>query len=173
MIALIAAIGKNRELGKGGGLIWNLPGDLQFFKETTMGRPIVMGSKTFESLPRILPGREHYVVTRQAEKLEQLVADKPGDKQMVHAVTDLTSFMREWQSKPEKLFVIGGGMVYWETLKYADELYLTEVDATSADADTFFPEFNRSDWERRVLGSGANNDIRYEHMLYTKKKGAE
>ena len=169
MIALIAAIGKNRELGKNGGLIWDLPGDLQFFKETTMGQPILMGSKTFESLPRILPGREHYVVTRQADKLEQLVAKKAGDQQAVQAVTDLDGFMREWQQKPEKLFVIGGGMVYWETLKYADELYLTEVEAEDAAAEVFFPEFQHDEWTRQILKKGEDNGITYTHMLYIKK----
>ena len=159
MIAIIAAIGKNRELGIGGGLVWRLPGDLQFFKDTTMGHPILMGSRTFASLPKLLPGREHYVVTRHPENL-------PSE---VHAVTDLDGFMKEWQGRPETLFVIGGGMVYWETIKYADALYLTEVDATDEQADTFFPEFDPSEWQRQVLGEGSDNDIDYQHVLYTKK----
>lgn len=159
MIALIAAIGKNRELGKKGGLVWHLPGDLRFFKETTMGHPILMGARTFESLPGLLPGREHFVVTRHPEKLPDTV----------RAVTDLPAFMEEWQARPEKLFVIGGGMVYWETLKYADEIYLTEVDATDTAVDTFFPEFDLANWQRRVLKKGEDDGITYSHVVYSKK----
>lgn len=159
MIALIAAVGRNNELGKSGGLVWHLPGDLDFFKEMTMGHPILMGSKTFESLPGLLPGREHYVLTRHPDKL-------PPE---VHAVPDFEKFIKEWQAKPETLFVIGGAMVYWETMKYADRLYLTEIDATDNAADIFFPEFNKSEWDKQILRKGNDHGIAYTHALYIKK----
>lgn len=158
MISMIAAIGKNRELGKDGGLIWNLPGDLRFFKETTMGHPILMGARTWESLPGKLPGREHYVLTRHPESLPD----------GVHAVTDIDKLVEEWQNSPNELFVIGGGMVYWQMLKHANKLYLTEVEAEDGTADTFFPEFDKAQWKRQVIRKGQDHGVAYTHVLYTK-----
>ncbi len=160
--SMIAAIGKNRELGKDGQLIWRLPGDLQFFKKTTMGHPILMGHRTFDSLPGMLPGRKHYVVTRSADV---------GEKELsLVLVNDLTKFVSEHADDPEEIFVIGGGMIYWEMLKYCDKLYLTEVDAEESTADTFFPEFDKNEFDREVLGEGEDGGIKYVFALYTRKE---
>lgn len=156
--SIIAAVGKNRELGKKGGLCFNIPGDLRFFKETTMGHPIFMGYNTWKSLPRKLPGRTHYVLTHHPE-------DLPDDKDVI-AITDLASFITE---APEDTFVIGGGRVYAEMLPYAEKLYLTEVDAEDEAADTFFPEFDPNNYRREIIKEGADNDLAYHHVLYTKK----
>ncbi len=156
--SIIAAVGKNRELGKRGGLCFNIPGDLKFFKETTMGYPIFMGFNTWKSLPRKLPGRTHYILTHRPE-------DLPNDPD-IHAVTDLEDFIK---SPPAgEIFVIGGGRVYAEMLPYADKLYLTEVDAADAEADTFFPEFDKSEYEKTLIKEGADNDLAYHHVLYKK-----
>ena len=172
-IMLIAAMGKNREIGKAGKLIWQLKGDLKFFKEVTMrSQGMLMGSKTFESLPKILPGREHYVLTKHPEELEKIIESKEGDRNTVHVVTDLEKFISDWREKrPETdmLCVIGGGMVYWETVKYATAMLLTEVDAEEEAADTFFPEFDRTEWKRRVVEEHTENGIHYTVILYEKK----
>jgi dihydrofolate reductase len=131
MFSIIACIGNNRELGNKGGLVFHIKEDMQFFKETTMGHPVIMGDRTFTSLPHALPGRTNYVLTRHPERLPEGVIP----------VNDIQAFIKEHSD--EEVFVIGGGFVYNEFLPYADNLYLTEVDA-EAEADTFFPEFDKS-----------------------------
>ena len=155
---MIAAIGKNRELGKDGKLLFRLPTDMKFFKDTTMGHKIVMGRKTWDSLPGKLPGREHYVVTRHPD-------DLPSG---VEAVSDLQKFIAKWKDSDEEIFVIGGGMLYWEMMKDTDKLYLTEIDA-EAEADTLFPEFKTEDFDRKVIKTGEENGLKYTIAEYTRK----
>lgn len=159
--SLIAAVGEKNELGKKGGLCFNIPGDLKFFKEVTMGHPIFMGLNTWKSLPKKLPGREHYILTFDA-------SDIPEDPEL-HAVTDLDKFVSDWSSRDEEMFVIGGGMVYKQMLPFCTKLYLTEVDATDAEAEVFFPEFDKSEYKREEIRKGADHDLTYTHVLYTKK----
>src|SRR5574344_1446898 len=156
--SLIAAVGKNRELGKKGGLCFRIPGDLKFFKETTMGHPVFMGKTTFYSLPKMLPGREHYVLS--LEKIEN-----PA----VHQVSNLDKFVDEHKNDDVEYFVIGGGSVYKQMLPYCQKLYLTEVNATDAEADTFFPEFDKNSYNREYLYSNHDGQLSYDHILYTKK----
>lgn len=159
--SIIAAIGKNRELGRDGQLIWRLPEDLKYFKKTTMGHPVLMGHKTFDSLPGLLPGRKHYVVTRKTD----LDLDPA-----VEIINDLPAFIAKCATGDEEIFVIGGGMIYWEMLKHCDRLYLTEVDAADAEADTFFPEFDKGQFDRDVIGSGNENGIKYDFVIYKRKE---
>ncbi len=137
-INLIAAIGsRDRALGKGGHLLWHLPDDMRRFKELTTGHPVIMGRKTWESLPerfRPLPGRTNVVVTRQASY------EAPGA-----VVADSLPAARAAAARAEgadEVFVIGGGELYAAALLLADRLYLTLVDDI-ADADTFFPEYEK------------------------------
>lgn len=129
---MIAAIGKNRELGKGNELLWKIPDDLKRFREITKGHPIIMGRKTYESIGRPLPGRTNIVVTRNAawavegtfsvrtiEEALQIAKQKPGN---------------------DEIFIIGGGQIYALGLPYADTLYLTLID-DEKNADSFFPEY--------------------------------
>ena len=157
--SLIAAVGQNNELGKKGGLVFKIPGDLKFFKETTVGHPVFMGLNTWRSLPGKLPKREHYVLTMD-------VADVPDD---LHAVTDLDAFIAEHKDEAEEYFVIGGGMVYKQMLPHCSKLYLTEVNASDDEADTFFPEFDKSNYVETVLGHGEDDGITYDHVLYERK----
>lgn len=158
-LAMIAAVGKNRELGKKGGLVFHIPGDLRFFKETTMGHPVFMGLNTWNSLPKKLPGREHYVLAPSED-------DVPSE---VNAVTDLNQFIKDWQEKPEKIFVIGGGSVYAQTIDFCDEIYLTEVDGEDKEADVFFPDFDKTKFTKKIIKKGQDNDLTYSHVLYTRK----
>ena len=157
MISLIAAVGKNRELGLGGKLVFRIKDDMRFFKETTMGHAVLMGRKTWESLPAGgLKGRRNIVVSRH---------EVPGADE---AVSDLMGFVHAHEDDDEEIFVIGGGMVYFETIKYAGAIYLTEVDA-EAEADTFFPEFDKSKYDRMVIKEGRENDLAYSIVKYSKK----
>lgn len=157
--SLIAAIGQNNELGKKGDLVFKLPGDLKFFKRVTMGHPVFMGLNTWRSLPGKLPGREHYVLTPDA-------AEVANDD--VNPVTDLDEFIATHKDSDEEIFVIGGGMVYKQMLPYCNKLYLTEVHASDPEADTFFPEFDKTNYDREEQGSDSNNDIDYNFVLYKK-----
>ena len=141
MIVLMAAIGKNRELGFGNKLPWHLPDDLKRFKEITRGHAIIMGRKTYESIGKALPERKNIVVTRNAGY------QAPG----AVVVDSIEEALREASAAAgEDVFVIGGGEIYKLALPFADKMYLTFVDA-EIPADTYFPEFNEGEW--RVTGA--------------------
>lgn len=156
--SIIAAIGKNNELGKDNNLIWSIKEDLKFFKDTTMSHPIIMGSKTFNSLPKVLPGRTNIVISSKNDFPEGVVVYKTIDE-----------LEQAYKDSDEELFVIGGGRIYSAFIDKCDKLYLTEIDAECKDADTYFPQFNKDDYEREELSSGVDNDISYKHVLYKRK----
>ncbi len=157
MFSMIACIGKNRELGKKGKLIFHFKEDMRFFKETTSGHKVLMGRKTWESLPFKLPNRENIVISRhQVEGADA-------------SISDISKYISDHKDDPEEIFVIGGGMVYFELLKYAKKLYLTEVDAEDKEADTFFPEFDKSEYDCKVIEKGKENDLAFVISEYTKK----
>ena len=158
-LSLIAAVGKNRELGKKGGLCFRIPGDLKFFKKTTLGFPVFMGLTTFYSLPKMLPGRKHYVAVFEHTELPAEVTE----------VEDIFAFAKEWQEREEEIFVIGGASIYAQMLPYCDKLYLTEVEAEDPEAEVFFPKFNKRNYHRKTLGKNEDNGISYKHVLYMKK----
>lgn len=156
MFSIIAAIGKNNELGRGNGLVFRIKDDMRFFKETTMGHAVVMGHRTWDSLPGKLPGRRNVVVSRGAV---------PGADEVVH---DLPGFIAAHEGTTEEILVIGGAMVYNEFLKHAKCIYLTEVDAAVEDADSFFPAFDRTLYDREIIRKGSENGLDYAIMKYTK-----
>ena len=135
--SIIAALGRGRELGSGGELLWHIPDDLKRFQQLTLGHPVIMGRKTWESLPpkfRPLPGRTNVVITRQTGY------EAPGA-----TVVDSLDAARAVAARApgaDEIFVIGGGEVYATALPHASRLYLTLVDA-DADADTFFPPYKQ------------------------------
>ncbi len=156
-ITMIAAVGRNLELGKNNDLIWHFREDMKFFKEQTMGKPMVMGIKTLESLPKLLPGRKHIVLTSRNLDLDPAVL-------IVHSIDELLEMVRDY---PE-VMIIGGASVYRQMLVYSDKLILTEIDA-EADADAYFPEFNKEEWDSLVVGENTEKDISYKHLVYTRK----
>lgn len=151
MFSIIAAVGRNREIGKKGGLIWRLSGDMKYFKDTTLGHTVVMGRKTYESIPggKGLPGRKNVVLSRKNGDVKQIID--------------------ELLKSPEEVFVIGGGSVYEMLLPFSDRLYLTEIDAEDKEADTFFPEFDKSLYNRVEIRKGEDNGIAYTFVRYDKK----
>ena len=155
-VSMIAAVGKNLELGKNNNLIWHFKEDMKFFKDTTMGHTVVMGRKTFESLPKALPGRKNIVISSNAEYQAQ-------------GATVVTSVEESLQiADNEEIFVIGGGKIYAEFLPYADKLYLTEIDAECADADTYFPQFNKSEYIKEIINYYDIDGVEFYHVVYKK-----
>lgn len=155
-VSMIAAVGKNLELGKNNDLIWHFKEDMKFFKDTTMGHTVVMGRKTFESLPKALPGRKNIVISSNAEYQAQ-------------GATVVTSVEEALQiADNEEIFVIGGGKIYAEFLPYADKLYLTEIDAECADADTYFPQFNKSEYIKEIINYYDIDGVEFYHVVYKK-----
>ncbi|MCM1115142.1 MAG: dihydrofolate reductase [Clostridium sp.] len=156
-ISIIAAVGKNLELGKGNDLIWHFKDDMKFFKETTMGNTVIMGRKTFESLPKALPGRQNIVITNnKAYSAEGAVVVNSIDEALEKAEKD-------------NVFIIGGGKIYSEFLRLADKLYLTEIDAECKDADTYFPSFNKADYVKKTIADYNVNGTAFSHICYERK----
>ena len=155
-ISIIAAVGKKGELGKDNNLIWHFHDDMVFFKNTTMGGTVIMGRKTFESLPKALPKRQNIVISRN----ENYVAE--GAVVCDSAEKALTL------SENENVFIIGGGAVYEEFLDRAKVLYLTEIEAECPDATVYFPKFDRALYKKEVLARHEENGIKFLHVKYSK-----
>ena len=154
MFKLIAAIGKNRELGKNNNLIWHLPNDLTFFKEKTMNTSIIMGYNTYISLPKKLQGRKYILLTSKNIEEEDILVFHSKEE-----LLDKLDLSKEY-------FVIGGASIYKQFIDLCDELYLTEIDAEDKEADAFFPEFDKNNYERTVLKENSDNGINYNNVLY-------
>lgn len=155
-ISMIAAVGKNFELGKNNDLIWHFKEDMKFFKETTMGHPVIMGRKTFESLPKALPGRKNIVISANPE----YKADG------AEVVTSVEEAIKLAEAENTDAFVIGGVRIYAEFLPYADNLYLTEINAECPDADTYFPDFNKSDYIKEIINFYDVDGTEFYHVIY-------
>lgn len=158
-LVLIAAVGKNKELGVNNNLIWHIREDMKFFKETTTGHPIVMGRKTFLSLPNLLSDRTHIVLTRSGASLHSDVLSLPS----------IEEFMNLAKNIDTDFYVIGGGTIYKEFLPFATKMILTEIDESCKEADTFFPNFDINDWNQEVIGEYQDKDTKYLRKVYTKK----
>lgn len=135
-LALIAAVARNGVIGRDGGLPWRIPADLQFFKSTTMGKPLIMGRRTFESIGKALPGRTNIVVTRSAGfTADDVEVAADFDQALVIA----------GRHGGDEIMVIGGGEIYATALPRVGRLYLTEVHIDAA-GNVFFPELDRTQW---------------------------
>lgn len=138
-VSLVVAMARNRVIGRDNALPWRLPADLAHFRKVTMGHPVVMGRRTFESIGKALPGRKNIVITHNREY------DAPG-------CTVVNSLDEAWKAagNAEEVCVIGGTTLFDETLSFADAIHLTEVGA-DVEGDTYFPEFDRSEWSEREI----------------------
>ena len=137
MLSIIAAVAKNRVIGKDNTLLWHLPDDMRHFRETTRGKPVIMGRKTWESLPdafRPLPGRHNIVVSHNA------TYEAPGAT-LVGSLGEAV----EAAGNVGEIFVIGGETLYQQAIPLAQRLYLTEIDQDFG-GDAYFPAFSREDW---------------------------
>lgn len=159
ILTLIAAVGKNNELGKDNELIWHIPEDMKFFKEQTINKKIVLGRKTLESLPGLLPKRIHLVLTHQKLK-------ETENLKVYNNIDDLLNYLN---TLDEEVMVIGGAKIYEEFLPYADKVILTEIEDSSK-ADTYFPSLKETIWKKEVLSSHEYNGIKYHHTVYKRKQ---
>ena len=136
-ISLVVAASENNAIGKNNQLIWHLPNDLKFFKNTTWGFPVIMGRKSFESVNKPLPGRTNIVITTNPDwKVETVI--------VVKNLKDAIQKAAETNSK--QIFIIGGGEIYKQSMDIADNIYITRVHA-DLEGDTFFPEIDKSKWK--------------------------
>ena len=133
-VSLIVAVSANNVIGVDGGLPWHLSEDLRRFKEVTMGKPMIMGRLTFESIGKALPGRRSIVITRQTYYRQAGVV-----------VATTPKAARELAGDADEVMIIGGGKVYEHFLPVADRIYLTKVH-TEVEGDTFFPEIDEDEW---------------------------
>lgn len=157
-LSIIAAIGKNNELGVNNSLIWHLPTDLKYFKKTTYGKTIVMGRKCFESLPGLLPNRTHIIMTNNKDY-------KVDGATIYHNVEDVLNYINK---SNEECFIIGGAKIYELFMPYAKKLYLTEINA-DAEADVYFPIFNKELYEKEEIEEINENNINYKFVIYTRR----
>lgn len=164
-LAIIVAQSQNRVIGRANGLPWHLPKDLQYFKRVTLGKPIIMGRKTFESIGRALPGRVNIVVSRN----RQYTA--PG---VVHALTLEAAIEVAQgvcaQSSVAEVMIIGGAQIYSQALEMADVLYVTSVQA-DIEGDAHFPEINHSLYRQTYKedhGADEQNPYPYSFITYQK-----
>ena len=156
-ISLIAAIGKNNELGKNNKLIWNLPGDMKFFRETTTNHTVIMGYNTYLSIGRPLPNRRNVVLTSKDINDENIY--------VYHKIDDLIKN----EVKDEEVFVIGGSSLYNYFYDLADKMYLTLIDDEDSMADTYFPNIDYNMWNQTLLLENEDNGIKYKHVLFERK----
>lgn len=168
MISLIAAVGKNNELGKGNTLLWHLPADLKHFKKITTLHPVIMGRITFESIGHPLPNRRNIVITRNLNYKKDLPAETAEGVEFVYSLNETLDLFAD---QNEEIFIIGGGELYKQTMPIADKLYITHIDTESKDADTFFPEIVPIVWNeisREEHKKDKKNPFDYTFSVYEK-----
>ncbi len=152
MITLIAAIGKNNEIGLDGKMPWHIPEDLKHFKEYTIGKTIVMGRKTFQSIRKPLPNRTNIVISKSTQFPD---------------VMNVTSLLDALNYTNDELVIIGGAQVYQLAMHVADKLVITHIDS-EFQADTFFPSIDLNIWKNRSEITGKNETLSYKFVEYTR-----
>lgn len=157
MISIIAAIGKNKELGRGNDVIWHIKEDLKNFKNLTMGKYTVMGKNTYESLPKHLEGRKYIVLSSSLSEIENGLLFNDFNK--------LLEFIKDVD---EEVMIIGGASIYKLFLPFADKLYLTEIDSEEK-ADVYFPDFNKEDYKCNVVSTNEVDGLKYSFVIYERK----
>jgi len=160
MLTMIAAAAENNALGKNNDLVWHLPDDFKRFKRLTSGHHIIMGRKTFESFPKLLPNRTHVIITRQKDY-------KPKDTIVVSSLEKAIKVSK----LDEQPFIIGGGEIYEMGMKEATKIELTRVHG-EFDADTFFPEVNKDNWKlvkEQFHEKDEKHDYAFTYLTYERK----
>jgi len=151
-LVLVAAMARGRVIGRDGTMSWHLPADLAHFKALTLGHPVLMGRRTFESIGSALPGRTNIVISRGRPQLPASVHLAAGLTQAIDLAADA-----------DQIMVIGGGQIYAEALPLADRLEMTLIDA-AIEGDTHFPEFSPREWQVRAMQTRPADD-RNPHAL--------
>lgn len=162
--ALIVAMAQNRVIGRNNALPWHLPGDLRYFRQTTMGKPVIMGRKTWDSIGRPLPGRMNLVVTRNTEWPVPQGASKAESLGTALVKAEAQAEL----DGMDEVMVIGGGQIYADALPWIDRMYVTLVHA-EVEGDAFFPEVNWDEWEeigREDFSASDDNPYDYSFIVY-------
>jgi dihydrofolate reductase len=157
-ISMIVARSRNHVIGRDNQMPWKISADLQFFKRVTMGHPVIMGRKTWESIGRPLPGRRNIVVSRNA-------AYQPTGGELVGSLDEALKSLSEF----ERVFVIGGEQLFTQAFPKADRLYITEIDLDIDGGDTFFEVPNASDWKEVERTPGSEGDITFSFITLERK----
>ena len=160
IISLIAAMDKNRLIGRENGLPWHLPADFKHFKEVTMAKPVVMGRKTFESIGKPLPGRKNIVISRSGFKADGIVG------------VDSIEAALQAAADAEEVMIIGGASFYQQMIDKADRMYLTHVDA-ECEGDAWFPDFDAAQWDivsEQQHDADEKNNYSFTVRCYQRKK---
>lgn len=161
MISIIVAIAENNAIGKDNDLLWHISEDLKYFKRITLGSPIIMGRKTWESLPfKPLPKRENIVISNNKDY-------KLDNATVFHSLEEAVQYVKKF----ENCFIIGGGMIYNTILPFCDKLYITKVHK-SFEADTFFPEIDSNQWElesESEIQKDEPSGLEFQFLVYKKK----
>lgn len=161
LICAIAAIGKNRELGTKNQLSWRISDDFKRVKELTMGHPLVMGRKTYESIGRPLPGRTNIVITRDQNYVAEGCV-------VVNSIENALAEARKVEDK--EIFIFGGAEIYKLALPYTDRLYLTLIDDEDPKADAFFPDYTTDFEDITHHGVREHEGLKYEWVDFDRKK---
>ena len=160
---IIVAIADNNAIGKDNALLWHISEDLKLFRSTTVGCPVIMGRKTYESIGRPLPKRLNIIVSRKGY-------DAPEGVLVVDSIEKGYEVAKEQGA--EKCFVIGGGQIYAQAMQIADEMVITHVHTVIEDADTYFPVIDPSIWqvaERSETHTDPETGYNFEFVTYTRK----
>lgn len=163
--SIIVAVDRNGAIGKDNRLLWHIGGDLRNFKKVTMGCPVIMGRRTWESIGRALPGRLNIVVTSSDTPLPEGVL-------RVRSLQDAFAAAQDNSGPGGECFVIGGGSLYAAAMPFADKLYVTRIHATAEDADTFFPVIDPEKFTRESISekySDGENNIEYSFEILRRK----
>jgi len=166
VISLVACIGKNRELGRGGDLCWRLKSDMEWYLGATRGKKLLVGKRTFDGMPLYPRGSYVYVLNTEMFRPQR---KNPSQNARTEVVTDLAGFASKYQDSEEEVVAIGGASVYTQVLPYVQKMYLNEVVAECAAADAFFPELDKDEWDVETISEGEENGIKYRQNLYTRK----
>ena len=159
MISIIAAMDKNRLIGSDNGLPWHLPADFKHFKEVTLGKPVLMGRKTFDSIGRPLPGRKNIVISRSGFSADGI------------DVVDSIDSGLELVEDAEEVMIIGGANIYEQMISRAEKMYLTFVDA-DCEGDAWFPEINQLEWDmldQQNFKADEKNNFNFSVVTYQRK----
>lgn len=165
-LSMIVAVAENGVIGRNNALPWYLPNDLKYFKQTTMGKPVIMGRKTYESIGKPLPGRTNIVITRQADYQPEgvkVVNSVEAARELAESVCLIDG--------QEEAMIMGGAEIYTVALPHTDRLYLTEVHA-DVEGDAFFPEYDKSLWQevaREDFAAEGPNPYNYSFVVYEAK----
>lgn len=142
MFSIIVAVGKNREIGKGNKLLWHIPEDLKNFKEITIGKTVIMGRKTFESIGRPLPNRKNIVLSKNGDK-------ESFEQKGIELYQNLESLIEDYKNSEEEIFILGGEQIYREFMQkgLVRRLYISYIEFSDSEADAYFPEIDYNNWK--------------------------